>query len=248
MRRRNAAAAAAALAASGVLGASCSSSPEGGLAGKSASQIVSLAVTALHHQPSFHFVSRTKQGSTTETQIGDVGAKLAAESVAQGSKPVLDARLVGGVVYLQAGTDLLENVLGLSSSVASAHAGDWVAVHRTDSAYSDVASSLTATSAIELFVPEEPNLKVAGVTTVQGRKVVAVEGTSASTPTTAAVGKVTLFVSTTAPYLPVGGTVVVTDASGAIQEQDAVLFGRWGEKVHAVAPKGAAPLATLTAG
>lgn len=248
MRRRTPATIGAAVVAAGLAASGCgSSSPEGALAGKTATQIVSLAVKALHRERSFHFVSQTKDGSQTQTQIGDVSKLAAVESITADKKPVVDAELVGQVVYLQAGTDVLERTLGLPTTAAATHAGDWISVSKKDDVYADVASSLSATSAIELFVPEEPHLKVDGATTLHGQHVVAVSGTSTASPSTDATGKVTLFVSTTAPYLPVGATLVVTSGNDTVVEQDAALFGRWGEAVHAKAPSGALPLSSLTA-
>jgi hypothetical protein len=123
-----------------------------------------------------------------------------------------------------------------------------LAVKKGDADYSTIASSVSPTSAIELFVPEEPHLHVAGAVTFSGHSAVAVEGTTAASSSTNDVGSVTLFVSTTAPYLPLGATLVVTNSSGQVVEREAALYGKWNKKVAPIAPKDATPVSSLTSG
>jgi hypothetical protein len=230
----------------GVLLSACGGGPSAGaLQGKSATEVVGLSISAFHRQHSFHFVSKTVYGKQTQVQIGDVSKSSAAESLQSGKHPILDAVLVDGAAYLRAGTKLLENTLALSTSVATAHSGTWLALGKGDAAYSEVADSLSATSAIEVFVPEEPNLHIAGVVTFSGQNALAVEGTSLAAPSNGGVAEVTLFVSTSSPFFPLGATLVVTNPSGKVVERDAALFGRWNERVAPRVPRGATPLASI---
>jgi hypothetical protein len=223
-----------------------SGSPEGALAGKSASQIVSTSITAYHHQQSLRFVTRTVEGAQEQTQLGDVSTTAAAETVRSGKDPVLEAVLVEQVAYLQAGTQLLQSVLGLPAAAATAHAGSWISISPGDPAYQSVSSSLTPTAAIQLFVPEEPDLKVVGTTQFNGQQAVAVSGSPGAKAPSGTTASVTLFVSTAAPYLPVGATLVVKSTSGKVVERQASLYGHWNQKVEPVAPKDAIPVSSLT--
>ena len=230
-----------------VVATACGSgSPEGALAGKSASQIVSTSISAYHHQQSLRFVTRTVEGSQEQTQLGDVSDRAAAETVRSGKDPVVEAVLVQQVAYLQAGTQLLKSVLGLPSAAATAHAGSWISISPGDSAYQSVSSSLTPTAAIQLFVPQEPHLTVLGTTQFNGQQTVAVSGSPAATSPSGTTATVTLFVSTASPYLPVGATLVVKSTSGKVVERQASLYGRWNQKVEPVAPKNATPVSSLT--
>jgi hypothetical protein len=232
----------------GLVLSACGGPSAGALQGKSAADVVSLSITALHHQRSFHFVSKTVSGKQTQIQIGDVSKSSAAESVQSGNHPVLDAELVHGISYLRTGTKLLENALGLPAPAATAHAGTWLAIRKGDGAYSEVANSLSATSAIEFFVPEEPHLHVAGVVTFAGQNALAVEGTSGAAPSNGDVGAITLFVSTLSPFLPLGATLVVKNGTGKVVERDAALFGRWNERVAPRVPRQATPLSSIIGG
>jgi hypothetical protein len=237
----------ASLALVGLTAAACNSSPsEGALAGKSPTKIISLSITALHHQRSFHFVTKTVQGSHTQTQIGDVATDAAAQSIQSGKSPIIEAVLSRGDVYVRANKQLLQTALRLPADAADQHAGDWLLVKKGDAVYPTISSSLTPTSAIELFVPEQPGLKVAGVTTLAGHNVVAVQGSPGASAPSGDTAVVTLFVSTTAPYLPVGATLVVSSANHKTIERLAALYGKWNEPVHPSVPKSAVPVSSLS--
>jgi hypothetical protein len=96
-------------------------------------------------------------------------------------------------------------------------------------------------------VPEEPNLKVLGVTTFNGKDVVAVEGSPPATPPSGYTATTTLYVSTTAPYLPVGAALIVKASSGSTAERQASVFGKYNDPVKPLAPQGATPVTSLTA-
>ena len=56
---------------------------------------------------------------------------------------------------------------------------------------------------------------------------------------------VTLFVSTTAPYLPLGATVQVNQNTGQNVERVASVYGKYNQKVDPKAPTGAIPITSL---
>jgi hypothetical protein len=229
----------------GLLASACSNSPSAGaLQGKTATQIVSTSVSAYHRQKSEHFVTKTVAGSQTTVQIGSTSTTTATETLTEGGSPLLNAVLLHNTVYLQAGTQVLEKVLGLSSAAASSHSGKWILVPSGATAYQEVAKSLSPTSAIELFVPEEPHLKVAGLTHFLGHEVLAVAG-SPSGVSPGTIATATLFVSTTAPFLPLGATIVFKNAEGKVLQRVASLYGKWNQHVAAVVPAGAVSITTL---
>ena len=204
-----------------------------------------MSVKAYHHQKSVSFVTKTVAGKASTTQVGAVSEKAASESVSSSTLPVLQAVLVDGAVYLRAGTQFLEQQLGLSTSQAAAHAGQWISFQKGDPGYSTISQSLSAGEAIVSFVPEEPNLRVSGATTFQGRSAVAVTGSPASSPGAGTVATVTLFVSTVAPYLPLGATVQVNENTGKNIERVASVYGKYNQKVDPKAPTGAVPITSL---
>jgi hypothetical protein len=217
----------------------------GALQGKSATAVTSRSITAYHRQRSVSFVTKTVVGKTTTVEVGATArGGDAAETVTTNGAPVIDAVLVGHVAYLRATSSVLEHSLQLSSATATTYAGKWISLTETDAAYKDVADTLSPTQAIEGSVPEPPN-RVAGVTSVGGRNVVAVAGSAAAGLQSGSSATVTLFVSTTAPFLPVSSTTVVKNARGTSTERIASVFGKYNKKVDPIAPTGATPISSL---
>ena len=175
----------------------------GALAGKTPTQILTLSVKAYHRQPSVHFVTKTVSNSQTTIEVGAASTTAATESVRAGNAPALDAILVDNTAYVRAGNAFLEGALQLSATTAAAYAGKWISFHKGDPGYPSIAANLSPGAAILDFVPAEPHLRVAGVTRFSGHAAVVVSG-SPQRPATNGIANVSLFVSTTAPYLPLG--------------------------------------------
>jgi hypothetical protein len=231
----------------GIAASACGSSgpSEGALAGKSATAVLSLSIKAYHRQHSVSFVTKTVAGKTSTEQVGATSATAASESVRSSTLPVLQAILVGGSAYLRAGSQFLEQQLSLSTAQAAAHAGQWISFQKGDPGYSTITQSLSAAEAIVQFVPEQPNLRVAGATTFGGQNAVAVTGSPATAPGAGTTAFVTFFVSTEAPYLPLGATVQVNNNSGHNIERVASVYGKYNQKVDPTAPSGAVPITSL---
>ena len=227
--------------------ASCSSSPsEGALQGKSATAILSISVSAYHRQKSVHFVTKTVAGAANTVEVGATSGSAAIETVTSGTTPVLQAVLKDGTAYLRASSDVLQRTFNLKASTANANAGKWVSMEKGDPGYAAVTESLSTGDAIFQFVPEEPNLKVGGVTQFGGQTAVAVVGSPAGSVSAGTTVRVTMFVSTTAPYLPLGATLQVDNDDGTNIERVATVYGKWTQKVDPPDPQGATPITSLT--
>ncbi len=230
--------------------AACSSGPsEGALQGKTATAITSLSITAYHHQQSVRYVTKTIAGKSTTIESGATSRSGSAEeSITTDGHPVVEAVLVDHDAYLRGAAVFLKDALDLSSSTASAYAGKWISFTAGQKGYTAVVSSLSPTQAIEEFVPQEPNFHIGGVTSVAGQGAVAIVGSpgtgSQAVPGTTAT--TTLFVSTTAPYLPISATTeIVDDGSNKSVEQVASVYGKWNQKLDPVVPKSATPVTTV---
>ncbi len=248
-RRRRVSLACAALTATlAVTAAACGSSgpSDGALAGKSATAVLTTSIKAYHRQASVGFVTKTVAGKVSTIEIGATSDTEASESVRTNTQPLLQAVLTGGTAYLRAGTQFLEEQLSLSDQQAAAYAGKWISFQKGNPGYSSIVQSLSRGEAILQFVPEQPNLRVAGDTSFGGHSVVAVTGSPSSAAAAGTTAKVTLFVSTTAPYLPLGATVEVDNTGGGNVERVATVFGKYNAKVDPKAPTGATPITSLT--
>ncbi len=221
------------------LAAACGGPSAGALGGKSAQQVIALAEAAAAKEGSFHFLDETGTGTNAEDLSGDIGAVDAQEEL-KGPNGLLEVRLVDGTIYVNATASTLTYSLKLSTSMASAHAGQWIRLERTDAPYQTVAKTLGPAAELDDYVPVA-NLKVGSVSTLDGRNVLAISGTAP--PPVSAHVTATLYVSTNAPFVPVGGTLSGTGAQK--NEGEAVAFSAWGEAVHPSVPPGAVAYSSL---
>jgi hypothetical protein len=220
---------------------------EGALAGKTATAVTALSIRAYHEQRSVQFFTKTVVGKDTTLLVGATSKSGdASETVTTNGVPVIDAVVVDHVAYVRTTQAVLEQTFSLPAGTASSYSGKWISLSSGDAGYQGVVNSLTPTQAITQFVPEEPDLRVSGATSIGGKGAVAVSGASAGGAPDGASSTSTLFVATTAPYLPVSATVVVKSAGGKSEERVASVYGKWNERVDPIAPKGATPISTLT--
>ena len=162
-----------------VVAAACGNSApsEGALAGKTATAITGISVTAFHRQSSVQFVYKTVVGEDDHHRVrGHQCSGNAAENVTANGQPVTQAVLVDHVAYVRAVAAVLDHSFDLSSSMASAYSGKWISLQTGDADYQGVVNSISPTQAIAQFVPEEPHLRVRRRDDGGQRGVVAVSG------------------------------------------------------------------------
>jgi len=201
--------------------------------------VLTLAQQAATNEKSFHFIDETGSGSKAQVLSGDISDSTSQEE-AKGPNGLLEVRLVDGTIYVNATASTLVYSLKLSSSTAAAHAGDWISLERTDAPYQTVAKTLEPTAELGAYIPVG-GLKIGSPTTLRGKDVLPVSGTAP-----ASVGAnliATLYVSTSAPFVPVGGTLSGTGSHK--NEGEVVAFTAWGEQVHPIVPTDAVAYSSL---
>lgn len=222
------------------LAGACGGPSAGGLAGKSAAQVIALAQAAATREGSFHFVDQTGTGTDEQVLVGDSSAEAGQQEV-KGPNGDLEVRLVDSTVYVNGSESVLAGALQLTAAQSAQYAGKWISLTKTDKPYETVAKALDPSSELAPYIPVS-SLKVGSVSTLRRRSVLAVTGNAPAVAGTTAIA--TLYVSTTAPYVPVGGSLV---ASGSNQsESEVVAFTAWGESVRPDVPAGATPYSTVT--
>jgi hypothetical protein len=202
----------------------------------SATQVLATSTAAAHQVGSFHFVDKDGSGAEAGLLVGDSGNTAAQQTLTIGSN-VLDVRLIEDLVYMRAGATALQSVLGLSTAKASAEAGKWLSISPKEKGYAQIVKTLRPNSELDSYIPQAP-LSLGSVTTLHGTTVLPVTGVATPDAASGAVNtSATLFVSTRAPYLPVGGTITGTDVNGR-RQSDQVAFTHWGERIQPAVPSG----------
>ena len=224
----------------GLVAASCGSSPStpttiahvGDLAGKTAGQVLSAAISAAGAQRTAHYVMTARNAGQTQTISGDAGPNEGQQTVTQG-KQQIKVVYVGSVAYVQGNASGLSSVMGLKPATASTYAGKWIAIHKTDSLYNSIAKSVTLVSTLTQLEPSG-RLTLTGLSTAAGRQVIAVRGGLPGPPQSGVSGSATYYIATSHPTLPLRFSGAVQ--SGTQSAVDDGTFSAWGAPLHLQVP------------
>jgi hypothetical protein len=195
---------------------------------KSASQILSLASAAMLKAGSVHVVNNSLlSGSLAFTQTTD-SSRLVGEQSQEFGSGVESIRLIGTALYLKANNAAYSQSFNIANSTL---AGNWVKVPSSNPNYSNIAAAVLLPSLIKNVFTMRFS-KVLGVKTFHGQATVAIKGDPPNTtPGTSEIQ--TVYISTSAPYLPVGlKTVFLEGVNGT----GTILFSKWGEKFNVIKP------------
>ncbi len=209
----------------------------------SAIKLLSQSVEAANSKGSLTFSDTTRSGKNVEVLTGAVSAPTAAESLTETGHGPLNVLLIGDTIYVRGDSDVLHGTLGLPLAASTANSEKWISVQSGDSAFSQLVAPLNMSTELNNYVPAG-HLKKGRITTVDGHKVIPLTGAASASAAQGGAGAVALFVSTNAPYLPVGGTLVVV-RRGSPGLSEVAAFSAWGSKVVANAPTGAIPFSSL---
>jgi hypothetical protein len=206
---------------------------------------------AARNARSFHYsgtVSGTVGGQTvTQTQTGDAGWSEGVQYQASnaGNSEVI---VIGSVAYMKPDLLTLENSFGYTASQAAPYVNHWIKFIPSDAPFTSVAGDVTTQTT---WVDSSQSHSVSPVSTIGGRSVQSV-GYTVGGPSKVVQGEKTTgsesisFVAT-GPHLPI---VEAAHLSGTIDQTPTtangrVVFSKWGEIVHVVAPIGTIPYSSL---
>jgi hypothetical protein len=210
-------------------GASTPISSPASLSGLTASQVIATSIAAARAEGTVTRIFNEKVLSTDVTTITNSTNGAATQSlIINGHKGeiVLDK----GVVYIK-----LDNTLVTAEYRASlpSLANKWISFTKGHTHYSNFIQGL-ALSAVLASLQPVGTLTLSAPQIVNGVQVVGVSGNAATSSTLAQVSE-TVFVSTTAPYLPVGEAITAT--SSGIVGHGTVTLKNWGSPITVTPPR-----------
>jgi hypothetical protein len=218
-----------------------------GAAAKAPSALVAASLAAAAKQNSVHYVATSSLGSQSITIVADAARAKGQQviTIRKGKQVgTVAARYDGKAVYFRANTIGLEGYLGMPNNLAPKYSGKWISFSPSQQDFSQIAKSMTITSAIGEISLSAP-VKAVSPITVNGTQAVGVTGTTTSLSSSGAKGKATLYMVASGTPLP----VVFTGKGSQKGQTEAgrVAFSRWGERVAPVTPKGAVSAASISA-
>jgi hypothetical protein len=225
---------------------SCGSSspPPDALTGKSAAQVLELALHNAKAEGTMRYRITTQGSGSQQSVAGDASAK-GGIVVVTNANGVVRIVVTGGIAYIDSNASVaLQGVLGLSPALAGANTNKWISLTPTDSQFGQLATAASFSSTLTEFTPGGSQLHLTEKT-VAGKRVGLIDGTG--TPVVALQSyDIQLAVTTRSPVLPVGGAVSA-QGNGKTATQIA-LFALWGKPFPLTAPTNATPLSVITHG
>lgn len=215
-----------------------------GLSGKTAGQVLNLTMAAARAEGSLRLVV-VDTGASAGTSTYDVARSDGIQKTSTPDSGSSTLFVISGEAFLQADQAFLENGLGFPGALATAAAGQWISFQPSDPGYAQLVAGDTLSSALTESTPTGV-LNLTPVRTMDGRQVVGISG--GLTPDDAqggATGTMTLYVSDSAPYLPV--EAVVTGTLSGQSGRSTLTFSHWGEAVSVSAPSSSTPYSLLAA-
>jgi hypothetical protein len=217
-----------------------------------ATQILRTALAAAKRVGTFHYVATSSvtgpQGYTQKT-LGEAGVDSGRQVITLAAQRFV-VLVVGSACYLKGNAAALMANLGLPSSTASAHVGQWISLTHADGPYASVYAAVTASSALADNITITPRHQLRD-TRIGGRSVQVITGAIAPLPgaggqSQTPKGTATLAVRAGGSHLPVRYT-----ERGSIAKQKSVstvTFTGWGDTVNITAPSGAVAYSSLGVG
>ena len=219
----------------------------GGLSGKTPAQVLDVALAAARAQGAAHLsqAATGSAGGVNPSEMYDVGRTEGRQVLTGGSQGNATLLVLPGAAYLRGDAAFLRNALGFTASAATQYASKWISFGPNDPGYQQLVAGDTIGSALTESTPSG-SLALTPTRTIAGQQVVGVSGgLPPAMARSGATGTVVLYVSTTAPYLPV--EVVESGALSGQHGTATISFSSWGEPIVVSAPPGAVPFASLPA-
>ena len=117
----------------------------------------SILAAALAQSSAHYSYSEYNEGEWPSRWVGDVTADSGSQQLSvtvPGVRETVDFLLVNDVVYARGDVGGLMYGLNLTEAQATAYAGQWISIPKSDSFYGQAAADLTLSSSVEDFIPD----------------------------------------------------------------------------------------------
>jgi hypothetical protein len=195
-----------------------------GAATKTAAQILQISVSSMKTEGSFHYDS-------TSSIAGKVALSLSTDSsLTYGTQTQkLDGgtettRLIGTTLYMYANAKAYAQDFDVAKTTL---ANKWVLVPSTNKNYGNIADAILVKSVMQQLL-DIGSVKDVGTASFDGHTALELRGNAGAS------GNETIYVSTTAPYLPIGLSAEATEEGHKILNE--LVFSKWGEKFSVKVP------------
>lgn len=202
----------------------------------SATALLSRAFADAQAKGSFHQALTQVAGSDHSVLDDDVALHAGRQLLRSSLGARGQVEVVGNTVYVTGNQDALKSYFKFTSDQAAVIGTNWVSVPSTNSAFAADAYDVTVSTALEEVAPSG-HLTKGPKTTIDGQRVIAINGGLPSTISGGAGSSATLYVTDTSDPLPVRTMIEAKESNHTNFSQTGTL-SNWGEPVTVSPPKG----------
>jgi hypothetical protein len=202
----------------------------------SASALLSQAFADARAKGSFHQALTQVAGGVRATLDNDVTLHTGRQLLMSSDGARGEVEVVGNTVYITGNQHGLKSYFKFTSDQSAVIGTNWVSVPSTNTAFASFAYDVTASTALEEVAPSG-HLTEGPETTIDGQRVVAINGSLPSSVAGGAGSRATLYVTATSDPLPVRAAIEASQANHTKLSLMGTLSD-WGERVAVAPPKG----------
>jgi hypothetical protein len=206
----------------------------------SASALLSEAFADARAKGSFHQALTQVVGSVQGTLENDVTLHSGRQLLRSSNGARGEVEVIADTVYMTGNQPALKSYFKFTSGQIAVIGSNWVSVPSTSSAFASIAYDVTVSTALEEVAPSG-HLTEGPETTIDGQRVVAINGGLPSSVAGGAGSRATLYVTATSDPLPVRASIEASQANHTMLSLTGTLSD-WGERVAVTPPKGSQEL------
>ncbi len=195
-----------------------------GASGVTAAQILQLSVSNMKNEGSFHYTSTSSIAGKVALRLSTDSALTYGTQTQQLDGGTETTRLIGSKLYLYANATAYRVDFDVKTTTL---ANRWVLVPKTNKNYGNIADAILVKSVMQQLL-DIGKVKLDGSVTIGGQSAIALEGDAGAS------GTEFIYVSSRAPYLPLGLSAEATEDGHKIVNE--LVFSKWGEKFQVAVP------------
>jgi hypothetical protein len=185
---------------------------------KTPTEILQQSVRSMQSEGSFHYNSTSSIAGVVALTLSTDSALKYGDQVQNLDGGTETTRLIGEKLYMYANAKAYVEDFGVKKPTL---ANEWVLVPSTNKNYGNIADAILVPSVMQQL-GDVGSLKEVGDVTIDGKAALALRGSAGAS------GTETVYVSTSAPYLPIAVVADATEDGRKITND--LVFSKWGEK------------------
>lgn len=201
-----------------------------------ATGLLNLAFADARAKGSFHQALTQVVGGVRGALVDDVTVKAGRQQITSSDGTRAKVEVIGNTAYVTGNQHALKRFFKFTNNEISVIGSNWVSIPSTNTAFASIAYDVTLPTALAEVAPSG-HLTEGHTTTIDGQRVIPINGSVPTAFAGGTGGKATIYVTESSDPLPIRASLQVTQADHKKLELTGTM-GDWGERVAVSPPRG----------